>query len=69
MLTSDVLMRADPEYSVVVQDYASDNDRFLDDFAAAWTRLMNADRFDGPAGNVCDKSVAHDSSSAPELLV
>jgi len=55
MLKSDLALRFDPEFAVIVQEYASDNALFLQDFAAAWTKLMNADRFDGPTGNVCDK--------------
>lgn len=55
MLKSDLALRFDPEFSAAAQDYASDNELFLRDFAAAWTRIMNADRFDGPTGNVCDK--------------
>jgi catalase (peroxidase I) len=55
MLKSDLALRFDPEFSVVAQEYASDNGRFLADFAVAWTKLMNADRFDGPTGNVCDR--------------
>jgi len=27
---------------------------FANDFAASWTKLMNSDRFDGPAGNLCN---------------
>ena len=27
---------------------------FSKDFSKAWTKLMNADRFNGPLGNVCD---------------
>ena len=26
---------------------------YAKDFAEAWTKLMNADRFQGPLGNVC----------------
>lgn len=33
---------------------AAGDDEYGEDFAAAWTKLMNADRFDGPLGNVCD---------------
>ena len=32
---------------------ATDDDVYGELFAASWTRLMNADRFDGPVGNVC----------------
>jgi catalase-peroxidase len=42
------------EFLPIVQLYASENDHFLTMFSAAWTKLMNADRFDGPFGNLCD---------------
>lgn len=67
MLKLDMLMRMDPEMSTVVQDYAVDNSRFLDDFASVWTRLMNADRFDGPVGNVCDKQDG--AAPVPEMVI
>lgn len=56
MLPADLLFRTDPELAAISEEYAADNDLFLDDFAAAWTRLMEADRFSGPAGSVCEKS-------------
>ena len=31
------------------------DDLFLENLASAWTKLANADRFDGPNGNICDK--------------
>ena len=34
--------------------FASDPDRYMATLRAAWTKLMTADRFDGPTGNVCD---------------
>ena len=30
-----------------------DEEIWREDFAAAWTKLMNVDRFNGPTGNVC----------------
>mmetsp|Transcript_24497 Transcript_24497/g.64636 ORF Transcript_24497/g.64636 Transcript_24497/m.64636 type:complete len:704 (-) Transcript_24497:138-2249(-) len=54
MLGVDLLFRYDAELLAIAQGYASDNGLFLRDFAAAWTKLMNADRFKGPTGNVCD---------------
>jgi len=65
MLRSDMLLVARPETLTAVQDYAGDNDLFLADFGAAWTKMMNADRFDGPTGNVCD---AVSASSDPDTL-
>lgn len=53
MLDSDIALKADDELSVIVQEYATDNELFLEDFAKAWTKLMNADRFDGPVDNLC----------------
>jgi catalase-peroxidase len=32
---------------------SSSNDVYVAIFSDAWTRLMNADRFDGPIGNIC----------------
>merc|ERR1719319_500846 len=54
VLRTDVLLTADPEFLAAVQDFAADEQRFLSEFAGAWTKMMNADRFDGPTGNVCN---------------
>jgi catalase-peroxidase len=45
------------EFLPIVQLHASDNDHFLEVFSAAWTKLMNADRYDGPFANVCDNRI------------
>lgn len=58
MLKSDMLLKTTAELLTIAQEYASDNVLFLNDFANAWTKLVNADRFDGPTGNVCDCSAA-----------
>jgi catalase-peroxidase len=44
----------DPEFKPIVEEYAEDEELFLEVFSAAWTKMMNADRFDGPVGNICD---------------
>merc|ERR1711881_689502 len=51
---SDFLLTLEPTFAAAAQDFATDNDLFLDEFAHAWTKVMNADRFDGPAGNLCE---------------
>lgn len=53
-LRSDYLLTLEPQFLTAAQDFAADNDMFLEEFAAAWTKVMNADRFDGPAGNLCE---------------
>lgn len=58
MTSSDLALRWNPAYLTVVQQYASNNTLFLIEFAQAWTNLMNADRFSGPTGNVCDNLAA-----------
>jgi catalase (peroxidase I) len=43
-----------PKLRVWAEYYASaGSDAYADAFASAWTKLMNADRFDGPVGNLC----------------
>eukprot|EP00956_Cyclotella_meneghiniana_P014405 scaffold21545_cov22-Cyclotella_meneghiniana.AAC.1 len=43
----------DDEFRSIISLYAANEDEFLSELASAWTYLMNADRFDGPRGNVC----------------
>ena len=42
----DYTFMFDPELSALAQAHAADHDLFVRDFASAWTRLMNADRFE-----------------------
>jgi len=53
MLQTDLNLKWDASFLAIAQDFASDNSLFLQEFASAWTKLMNIDRFDGPTGNVC----------------
>jgi catalase (peroxidase I) len=54
MTPEDLTLIYDPEYLAIVQEYASNNQLFLTEFASAWTHLVQADRFSGPTGNVCN---------------
>jgi len=49
MLISDLVFRDDDRFRAIVEEYAQDNDLFLEDFRKAWIKLVNADRF----GDVC----------------
>jgi len=53
MLRTDLMFKDDPELLAVAQDFAADNEMFLEELAAAWTKISNADRFKGPIENVC----------------
>eukprot|EP00951_Prasinocladus_malaysianus_P046836 scaffold647985_cov44-Prasinocladus_malaysianus.AAC.2 len=55
MTHSDLAIRHDPILRAIAMEYAADNEAFLREFGRGWTRLMNADRFDGPAANLCDE--------------
>merc|ERR1711916_342726 len=55
MTDLDLAIRYDAELQAIAQEYASNNDLFLEHFAFAWTKLMNIDRFLGPVQNVCYK--------------
>jgi catalase-peroxidase len=53
MMPEDLVIKQDPALAALAREYAQDNAKFVKDFAAAWKRMMNADRFDGPVGSVC----------------
>jgi len=53
MFSTDLMFKNDPELREATDEYVYNNEKFLDDFAAAWTKLANADRFDGPHRNTC----------------
>ena len=53
MYKVDLQFKNNAELLAISQDYASDNQLFLNDFRLAWTKLSNADRFDGPYNNLC----------------
>lgn len=53
---SDLQLYWEADPKAIAQEYASDNDFFLSNFASAWTKLMNIDRFNGPVENICDSS-------------
>ena len=54
MMNSDFILVDEP-YLSIVQEFAGDEKAFYTEFQNGWTKLMNADRFDGPTKNLCDK--------------
>merc|ERR1712136_364913 len=44
MLVTDLLFRDDDKWRAIVEEYAQDNDLFLEDFRKAWIKLVNGDR-------------------------
>jgi len=57
MFTNDLNLLNDTQYLPIVDIFASDNNLFMKYFRSIWTKLMNNDRFSGPTGNVCNKSI------------
>uniref|UniRef100_A0A6B2KZL8 Plant heme peroxidase family profile domain-containing protein n=1 Tax=Arcella intermedia TaxID=1963864 RepID=A0A6B2KZL8_9EUKA len=53
MLPMDLAIRWDDTFLAIAQDFASDQSMFVREFLSAWVKMMNADRFDGPTGNLC----------------
>ena len=53
MVGEDIGMKSDYVFRSIAMDYILDEEMWREDFAAAWTKLMNVDRFNGPTGNVC----------------
>lgn len=51
----DTLFRYEPEAHAAAVDFATNKTAFVSTFASAWTKMMNADRFDGPFGGPCEQ--------------
>ncbi len=53
MTANDIAIVQDPTLLTFATQYANDNALFLSTFTAAWTKVMNADRFAGPYASAC----------------
>jgi len=67
MVQTDMNIKYQADWLAIAQEYAADNNLFLSDFAQAWSKLMNIDRFSGPSSNACSPSSSSDSSSSSGL--
>uniref|UniRef100_A0A7S0LRE2 Plant heme peroxidase family profile domain-containing protein n=1 Tax=Coccolithus braarudii TaxID=221442 RepID=A0A7S0LRE2_9EUKA len=54
MFKSDLLIKSDAPMRAIADMFASDAETFSAEFQAAWTKVMNSDRFDGPVRNLCE---------------
>ena len=43
MFTTDIALKRDEEYNKYVREYAENQEKFFDDFAAAWYKLTTRD--------------------------
>jgi len=64
MMPTDINLLYDSELLSIVQEFAGEQQMFYRAFSAAWTRLMNIDRFQGPLGNVCNSPSSSPASPA-----
>lgn len=58
MTPDDLAIKQHGPWKAIAQEYAADDALFVRAFAAAWTKVMNADRFKGPAGSLCSEAGA-----------
>jgi hypothetical protein len=68
MTAADLAIKQHEPWKSIAEGYAACNAKFLRDFAAAWTKVMNADRFRGPSGSECSNAVAQLSLEALGLF-
>lgn len=61
-LGTDLQLRWEPTFAAIGEEYASDEVLFLQEFSAAWTKMMQIDRFDGPTGNICSNDGMRDDA-------
>jgi hypothetical protein len=59
MTPADLAIREHGPWKSIAEEFAADNAKFVQHFAAAWTKVMNADRFKGPAGSLCSEAGAN----------
>jgi hypothetical protein len=55
------------DYQAVAQQYAANNTAFLANFASGWTKLMNADMFNGPRNGCISLSPSPVSAASSGL--
>ncbi|GIL54308.1 hypothetical protein Vafri_9888 [Volvox africanus] len=53
MMPCDLAIKWDPVFAAIAQEFVTDSTAFYTAFASGWNKMMNADRFKGPAGNEC----------------
>lgn len=54
ILETDFMLRYDQEFAPISLQFAAHQNLFAEALARGWTKLMNADRFDGPVDNMCN---------------
>jgi len=62
-IPNELILR-DAEFIGIAQEFASDNEVFLEEFASAWRKLANADRWAGPGSNACEECSGPTSAAA-----
>jgi len=55
MFATDLWYRSDGELRAIAEEFAYDNTKFVQTVVAAWDKLTTADRFLGPAENLCEQ--------------
>jgi catalase-peroxidase len=55
------------DLGIIVEKFASDEDAFLAALADGWTKMMTADRFDGPSENLCGGVNDHTIGEQPNV--
>merc|ERR1712130_154512 len=55
MFATDIWYRSDGELRAIAEEFAFDNAKFVQTVVAAWDKLTTADRFLGPAENLCEQ--------------
>ncbi|KAG1661524.1 hypothetical protein FOA52_000034 [Chlamydomonas sp. UWO 241] len=54
----DLVILYNTTWRAVAQEFAADDAKSKATFASAWSKLMNADRFKGPTGNMCGGGIS-----------